>query len=263
MVPPVTPDALDMPDTAAPRAAPLARLGAAARGWLRAVAGRAFPDSCRLCGMLGTETVCTLCQDSILQPVHRCLQCALPLTTATLCCGACLRDAPPYARTITLGDYALPQAALVTALKYRAELPVARWLAQQLANAVQRELVPAERPSLLLPVPLSRRRLQARGFNQAWEITRHLARTLGCAASPVALQRRRDTTPQPGLSVRARRANLRNAFTLPAPEAIRGRHVGLVDDVMTSGATLHAAARLLMRHGAARVTLLVALRTPR
>ena len=262
MLPPITPGP-EMPDTEAPAATPFARLDGLARHWLRAAARRAFPDSCRLCGMLGMDTVCALCQDSLLQPVHRCRQCALPLATDAGRCGACLRDTPPYARTLTLGDYAAPQAGLVTALKYRAELPVARWLAQQLAGAVRRELAPAERPALLLPVPLSRSRLQARGFNQAWEITRHLAAALDCAANPVALQRSRDTTPQPGLSLHARRANLRNAFTLPAPEAIRGEHIGLVDDVMTSGATLHAAARLLMRHGAARVTLLVALRTPR
>lgn len=260
---PVTPNPIDVPAASAPAPTRFARLRTLAGCWLQIAARRAFPDSCRLCGMLGTDTVCTSCQDSILQPVHRCIQCALPLATEALRCGACIRDTPPYARTITLGDYAPPQAELVTALKYRTELPVARWLAQQLARATRHELAPAERPALLLPVPLSRRRLQARGFNQAWEITRHLAAALKCAAHPVVLQRSRDTTPQPGLSLRARRANLRNAFTLHAQEAIRGVHVGLVDDVMTSGATLHAAARLLMRHGAARVTLLVALRTPR
>lgn len=257
------PGPVDVPAAKAPPLTLLARLGVLARRWLQVAGRHAFPDNCRLCGMLGTETVCALCRDSILQPAHRCMQCALPLATKALRCGACLRDTPPYARTITLGDYASPQAELVIALKYRAELPVARWLAQQLASAVRHELAPAERPTLLLPVPLSRRRLQARGFNQAWEITRHLAAALECAAHPVVLQRSRDTTPQPGLSLRDRRANLRNAFTLHPPEAIRGLHVGLVDDVMTSGATLHAAARLLMRHGAARVTLLVALRTPR
>lgn len=262
-MPPAMPGPNDAPAINAPATSQLVRLGALIRNWLQAAIRHALPDSCRLCGALGAETVCPLCHDSILQPVHRCTQCALPLATGTLCCGACLRDTPPYARTVTLGDYAAPQAGLVTALKYRAELPIARWLAQQLASAALRELEPAERPALLLPVPLSRSRLQARGFNQAWEIARHLAAPLDCAANPMVLQRSRDTTPQPGLSLRARRANLRNAFTLHAPEAIRGVHVGLVDDVMTSGATLHAAARLLMRHGAARVTLLVALRTPR
>lgn len=241
----------------------LVRLGMLALRWLQAIGRFACPERCRLCGLSGTTPVCRLCHESLLPPVHRCLQCALPLASGASRCGACLRDMPPYARTVTLGDYARPQAGLVTALKYRAEVPIASWLAHQLAAAVRRELPLAERPALLLPIPLSRKRLQSRGFNQAWELTRRLAVRLDCAAHPMILQRRRDTLPQTGLPLAARRANLRDAFVLSQPAAIAGVHVGLVDDVMTSGATLRAAARLLRRHGAARVTLLVALRTPR
>ncbi len=180
-------------------------------------------------------------------------------------CGACLRKTPPYARTITLGDYAPPLSGLITGLKYRAQLPTASWLAHRLAAAV-RALPPSERPTVLLPVPLSAVRLRERGFNQAWEIARRVGSELGCATNPHGLQRHRDTTPQTGLPLKARRANLRGAFTLftlTDEKSIENQHVGIVDDVMTTGATLHEIARVLRRHGARQVTAIAALRTPR
>lgn len=231
--------------------------------WLQSASHFAVPDQCRLCGIIASAPVCELCQDDVLRPVSRCLQCALPLITDAPRCGACLRDQPPYECTLTLGDYAPPQASLVTALKYRAHIPLARWLAHRLAERVRNTLTEDARPTLLLPVPLAPRRLRQRGFNQAWEITRHLAKHLDCLADPMLLQRVRETAPQPNLTLPARRANVRRAFVVREPSVVRGAHVGVVDDVMTSGATLHAVARLLKRHGAARVTLLVALRTPR
>jgi len=113
-------------------------------------------------------------------------------------------------------------------------------------------------PDLLVPVPLSAHRLAERGFNQAWEIARPLARALGLPSDPVLLQRRRDTATQHTLDLGSRQVNLRDAFRLSRPRSLAGRHV----DVMTSGATLDEAARVLKAHGAARVSVIVALRTP-
>jgi ComF family protein len=114
-----------------------------------------------------------------------------------------------------------------------------------------------------VPVPLSPRRLATRGYNQAWEIARPLARRLRVPAAARLMVRSRDTRAQAELSGDERRRNMQRAFEVPCAAAVRARHIGLVDDVMTSGATLHAAARALKHAGASRVSALVILRTPK
>ncbi len=173
-------------------------------------------------------------------------------------CGACADDDPIDA-TLTLGDYAPPFDRLVLGLKSGTRLPAAGWIATQLAAPMR---AAGARPDLLLPIPLSPDRLAERGFNQAWEIVRPLARRLGIGASATVLARCRDTVSQRGLDQTERQANLRDAFTIHGGMPVTGLHIGLVDDVMTTGATLREAARVLKAHGAARVTALAALRTP-
>lgn len=187
------------------------------------------------------------------------------------------RCAPPaFDATIVLGDYAPPREALVLALKFGGVLPLANWLARELAAAWAARPLPSpspddpgDRPSLVVPVPLAPARLAERGFNQSWEIARRLAPRLGAAASPDLLVRVRTTAPQTALAADRRHLNVAGAFGLARhvdPDSVRGRlrgaHIALVDDVMTTGATLAEAAAVLKRHGAARVTALVALRTP-
>ncbi len=173
-------------------------------------------------------------------------------------CGACADD-DPIDRTLTLGDYVDPFDRLVLRLKFAGRLPAAVWIASQLAARAQAAAVT---PDLLAPVPLAPRRLAVRGFNQAWEIARPLGRQLGVPASATLLARRRDTVSQRVLDQPGRQANLQDAFVLAQPRRLDGLHIGLVDDVMTTGATLREAAHVLKAHGAARVTALVALRTP-
>ena len=119
-------------------------------------------------------------------------------------------------------------------------------------------------PALLLSVPLSRERLRERGYNQSWELARRLGRSLRIDATPALLQRGRDTAHQIGMTRHERERNLRDAFWIdPARRAtLQGRHVALVDDVFTTGATAHAAAVALRRAGAARVDVWVIARTP-
>lgn len=150
---------------------------------------------------------------------------------------------------------------LILQLKFGGRLPAAGWIADRLAT-VARTGHATDLPNLLVPIPLSPARLAERGFNQAWEIARPLARHLGVRASATLLSRRRDTISQRTLDLPARQANLRQAFVVSHNTSPHGLHVGLIDDVMTTGATLREAARVLKAHGAARVTALVALRTP-
>jgi ComF family protein len=119
-------------------------------------------------------------------------------------------------------------------------------------------------PDMLLPVPLAAARLRERGYNQAWEITRRLGRTLRCPAEPHLLLRLRDTPHQLAFPLHRRAANVRGAFAVEPTRLaeVRGRHIALVDDVMTTGATAEEIARALKQAGAAAVAVWVVARTP-
>ncbi|WP_206363355.1 ComF family protein [Cupriavidus necator] len=239
-----------------------AALAAGAAG--RALAGARellLPSACALCGAVQRQVVCAACAADLLRPVRRCPACALALGRH-FHCPACAASPPAFDHAHTLGDYASPQDQLVLALKFGHALPLAGWLAARLAAGLPAAWAPQAAPDLIAPIPLSPQRLAARGFNQAWEIARPLALRLGLRADPVLLQRQRDTGSQRALDLAARQVNLRGAFRLTRAARFDGLHVALVDDVMTSGATLHEAAGVLKAHGAARVSVIVALRTP-
>jgi ComF family protein len=174
-------------------------------------------------------------------------------------CGACIDAPPAFDATFALGDYRAPLDLLARGLKFRARLALGAAFARRLAQEAADALDPAERPDVLVPVPLSRRRLIERGYNQAWEIARPLARALGIRANATLVRRVVHTAPQSRLDGDTRRRNVERAFALTQP--VRGLHVGVVDDVMTSGATLDALAHVLKTAGARRVTNFVALRT--
>jgi ComF family protein len=194
----------------------------------------------------------------------RCPCCANPLPDGgqVARCAGCLRHAPAFDATIVASSYAPPVDQLVLRLKFGGTLALAPWFGLALADALRRSGIAT--PALLLPVPLGERRLVERGFNQALEIARPLARNLGLPLRRDWLVRTRETAAQSQLEPGARRGNVKGAFTL-APAAVgllHGRHVGVVDDVMSSGHTLDEVARTLRRFGAARVTNLVFARTP-
>lgn len=224
----------------------------------------ALPCPCALCGTEQAHSVCAACEHTLLAPQTRCQCCAIPLPYSSAeRCGACLSQPPSYQRTITLGDYSYPAQRLVLGLKFGAQLPLARYLGQQLANATRQAVPPLlPLPELLIPIPLHPLRLRERGFNQAWEITRILARELQIPARADVLQRVLLHPAQASLSLKERQKNLRRAFAITDNAAVRGKHIGLVDDVMTTGTTVEEAARTLLRSGAASVTNFVALRTP-
>jgi ComF family protein len=173
-------------------------------------------------------------------------------------CGRCRRGINPIVRGASLGPYEGVLRTAVHELKYRGR----RRLAPRLARALADE--PAVRPllaegALLVPVPLHARRLRARGFNQSALLARGLSARTGLRVAEV-LRRRRDTTPQTGLSAARRRANVRAAFVVRRPAWVRGRTVILVDDVQTTGATALSCAHALLGAGAAEVRLVTVAR---
>ena len=240
------------------------RLAALPRMVLQPLLLALLPSSCALCGAVQDAAVCRACSLAHAAGGRaRCPCCANPVAAgdATRRCGACLADPPAFDATVAVCDYAAPLDGLVLGLKFGARLPLAPWMAARLKEAVLESGTPL--PDLLCPVPLGPRRLVERGYNQALEVARPLAKELGIPLAPRLLARVLETPAQSGVAPGERRRNVRGAFA-PADgqEPLAGRHVGVVDDVMTSGHTLDELAGVLKRAGAARVTNLVFARTP-
>jgi ComF family protein len=222
----------------------------------------ALPTQCALCRGWAGERLCAECRTRFARPVPRCARCALRVPDGTTVCGACLVAPPPFDTTLAALDYGHPWDRLIGQLKFHAALDLATPFARMLADAWRTAGVP--RPDWLLPVPLAPQRLRERGYNQAWEIARTLARELGCRADARLLLRIKDTPHQLAFPVEQRAANVHGAFAVePARRAeLRGRRVALVDDVMTTGATAAALARVLRDAGAAAIDVWVVARTP-
>lgn len=222
-----------------------------------------WPRPCVLCGQWDRQSLCGDCRQRFLVTAPaRCPRCALPGPAATLC-GSCLQAPPPFVRCIALADYGFPWDRLIGRFKFQQQPELARLLAQALRAAVQQQAA-APRAQLVLPVPLSTQRLAERGYNQAWELARRVAAGMGLPARADGLQRLRDTPHQVGLSREARERNLRDAMwvTPAGGRCAAGRHVALVDDVLTTGVTAAAATRALLAAGAASVQVWVLARTP-
>lgn len=229
-----------------------------------------LPNLCALCGDLSRHALCAGCDAAYWNETRlRCRICAVPLPAtrwaahAGYRCADCRADAPPFDATFALADYRAPLDTLAVGLKFGARLMLAREFARRLARLAQDESVDpaADQPDVIAPVPLAGRRLAERGYNQAWQIARPLARALNVRSDATLLRRVVHTAPQSRLDLEARRANVGGAFRLA--RSVHGLHVGVVDDVMTTGATLEALARTLKAAGARRVTNYVALRTPK
>lgn len=222
----------------------------------RSFARSILPQACLLCGARVTGALlCPGCtEDMPALPRERCPQCALPSPGGDPC-GGCLKHPPSFSHTAAAHAYAFPLDALVKHCKYGGNLGLTDWFADGLA----RELAGAPRPDLILPMPLHDVRLAQRGFNQATEIARRLAPRLGVPWLAQGCRRVRDTPPQAGLDLKARRRNLRGAFACDMD--LSGRRVALVDDVMTSGTSLDELGRTVLKAGATEVWAWVVART--
>lgn len=238
-------------------ARPIALAGALGR-WL-------WPARCLLCdtAATGRRDVCGAC--AIALPWNRlaCLRCAIPLpgalqsTTPATTCGHCLRKAPPLTEAHASFVYGFPLNRLLPRFKFHDGLVAGRLLSQWMHDAC----ASLERPDALVPIPLHRARLRQRGYDQALELARPLAKSLSLELRDDLLLRTRHTQPQSRLGALQRRRNLRGAFVAREGVALP-RHVALIDDVMTTGATLHAAAKTLLRAGVGRVDAWVCARVP-
>jgi len=208
-----------------------------------------FPPRCLVCGDPGLpdRDLCGACHATLPRQRHACPRCALPMPEPATC-PACVAQSPPLDAAHAAFDYAFPLDRLLPRLKFHRDFAAGRVLAQCMAE----HFSGLPRPQALVPVPLHGGRLRRRGYDQTLELARPLAKALDLPLHARLLHRCKATRAQSRLDADARGRNLRGAFcvdtraTLPA-------HVALVDDVMTTGATLHAAAKALRAAGVARI----------
>jgi len=219
---------------------------------LKRLSSLLFGGSCFLCRGAAPDVLCAACDADLPRlSAPLCPRCALASPGGALC-GRCLAEPPHYDATVAALAYAFPADVLIHALKFRGELALAPLFAGILSQRISR----SERIDLVVPVPLSAQRLRGRGYNQSAEIARRLAQR-----APLELflcERSRDTAAQTDLPWSERQRNVRGAFR--CARSISGT-VAVVDDVMTTGATLNEIALVLKRAGAGRVVNWVVART--
>jgi ComF family protein len=242
----------------------LRRLATRLRGGGARLLDACLPACCIVCTGSHPGGLCAECEAALPgSTIARCACCGLGLVhgpeqpAGAARCPACAADPPPFERTLVLADYAPPLDRVVQALKYGREAALARPLGRALAR---RLAASGETAQVVTAVPLSMPRLATRGFNQSLEIARAMAREAHLPLEHRLLRRTRSGAPAATLHARERRLALAGAFDAPWP--LDGRHVILVDDVMTTAATMRAAAAALRQAGAARVINCIVARTP-
>lgn len=211
------------------------------------------PGACVLCRAAAPpgRDLCAGCLGDLPRPGAGCARCALPLPVAPEAhlCGRCIRRPPAFDRVVAAFEYAGPVAWLVQQMKFRRRLALATLLGGLLAERVAADLAIA--PECLVPVPMHPARLRARGFNQALELARPVARRLRIPVERRLCRRVRHTRPQSSLPLAERGPNVRGAFAAAAGAA--PQHVAIVDDVVTSAGTVDELARALRGAGARRI----------
>ena len=223
-------------------------------------------QSCLLCDEPAEEQapICVACETDLPWLGDHCQTCALPLPVAGLTCNECQLEPPAFEQVAVPWLYGFPVDSLITRFKHNAKWPFGHLLADVLGQYLLHRFEEGlPRPNALLPVPLAKQRLRQRGFNQAAMLARWLSRSLNLPCEETVLRRIKDTDAQQSLDAKSRKRNLREAFDLIPDAQVKGRHLALVDDVLTTGATAQALARLLMDAGAARVDVYCLARTPK
>lgn len=231
--------------------------------WLKNNLFGLFSTRCLLCLSPTDRTylLCVGCEAELAKNTHHCVLCALPLSSAlgkhTLTCGKCQKNRPHYTTSIIPHIYASPLKQCVSLLKFRGNLTYAPLLAQNFVNAMpQRKIL----PECIIPIPLHPQRLRERGFNQALELARIVAKNLDIPLDYSLVQRNKATPFQSGLSAKQRKFNLKDAFIVTRPHHYK--HVAIFDDVVTTGTTVNEFAKQLKNSGVEIIEVWAIARTP-
>ncbi len=221
-----------------------------------------FPCRCILChkALNLSFGVCADCYQALPHNKVCCVRCALPLPEdieEAVLCGRCIRQTPAFDYAHSLFRYEDDVINLVHQLKFGEKISYAQSIGEMLCSLI-RNL--DEKPDCLLPVPLHKSRLKMRGFNQSIEISRVLAKKLAIPIENKAVIRHRSTAAHAGLNARQRRVNIKGAFSVAYD--MKYKHVLIVDDVMTTGATVNEMAKVLKKNGVSRIGVLSIARAP-
>ena len=234
---------------------------------LSAATALLFPPTCVLCGAPGVDglDLCGGCRADLPLIEIGCARCALPLPLAAVpadgrpaLCGRCQRSPPPFQHCHAAFRYEDPLPALVGGLKFRGRLNLLRLMALLLAQSLRESAVDC--PDVIVPVPLHPRRLRQRGYNQALEMARIIGAELQIPVDDRCCTRVLSTQPQAELDRKARRGNLRGAFSATAD--LQGMQIAVLDDVVTTASTVSEVARVLRAAGSRRVDVWTIARTP-
>ena len=208
-------------------------------------------QDCALCGVRSRASLCKDCHHDLpFRHALGCPRCNAPGSDSHVC-GACLSDPPHFDETTSAFRYVYPLDRLVQAYKFNANLGLLPLFSDALVRAIRANNMHVP-PDLVVPLPLAPRRLAERGFNQSVLLGARVSKALGLKFESCGMLRVRETPPQAGLNREARLKNARGAFD--CVQRLHGRHVAVIDDVMTTGATLSEAAKVLKKAGAARVS---------
>jgi len=223
---------------------------------------RLLSPTCILC-RLPTKRyldICTLCEQDLPWLGKACYRCALPLknTDDTSICGHCLQQRPHFDHSIALFHYAAPIDHLLNQIKFKQRLANAHILGTLLTTKIKQAYQGKNLPQMLIPVPLHKKRLGKRGYNQALELARPIAALLPIKIDKLNCQRICHTPPQMHLKAKQRRQNLHNAFIIKKPPA---KHIAIIDDVMTTGSTVSEFSKALRKAGAQKIDVWVCART--
>jgi ComF family protein len=216
-----------------------------------------LPGHCVLCGLLSnTNNLCTSCKAALPRALISCAQCGLPLETSVArLCGDCIRKPPPWDDATAALVYRFPVDHLVKQFKFHRKLACGQILADEIIDAVRQS--DSTMPEAIVPVPLYRFREFYRAFNQSGQLARQLGEALRIPVREACLKRIRSTQAHSGLDAPGRRKNIKGAFRCTKPGF---SHIAIVDDVMTTGATMAECTRALKSAGVRRVSAWVAAR---
>lgn len=217
-----------------------------------------FKTSCILCSSSSTHYFCETCHNDLPWNEKFCQRCALPLPNNNELCGQCLQKQPYYDRVISPFIYSDPIDYLITHFKYQEQLAYGKVLSDLLLARLSNYYQVHPKPEIIIPIPLHRKRLIERGFNQALELAKPIAKSLKIPVNYRCTTRIRDTAKQSGLSIKKRAANIRKAFTI---EKQNFNHVAVVDDVITTGHTMEEFCQGLYKAGVTKIDVWCVART--
>lgn len=221
-------------------------------------------QTCLLCDeRTGSEkTICDACEADLPWLRDQCERCALPMPMSDLTCAQCTINPPAFDEVIAAWLYDFPIDTLVTRFKHQGKWPMGRLMAELSGEFLRYRFNEGlARPDFLLPVPMANKRMRQRGYNQAAMLADWLGSLLQLPVNDRLLRRVKETPAQQGLDARARRRNLLDAFELLEPQNVVGKHIALVDDVLTTGSTADVIAKLLRKAGARQVDVYCLART--